>query len=771
MAGLWSWMTGALLGLMAGALFMPRPAWSLTWALAGLALAAGLGRLGQGGPVLVALLLGWVPGWLWSGGDAWLRHQRQLDPELVGQDLVLQGRVTGLVENRPAHGRPGARLLFRVQHCRPLEEGGEHRCSALRRVRLSWYQPPPVQAGQQWQLVVRLRPPRGLSNPGGFDQGRHLYRNGIDAIGYVRDRPPAQMLGERPGFDAWRARLADELAERLEPRPGQGWLRALAAADQRGLSDEDWALLRATGTVHLFVVSGLHIGLAGGLLLAGLRAGMRALPDRGGAPGAVVLVAVLLAAAYAGLAGWGIPARRAWLMFAALATLWWSRRAQQPLFSLLWVAVVVLALQPVSAWAPGFWLSFGAVALLLLARSGRVPAGRRLGVLLHIQWAIFLGLMLPLTALGAPVSPLGLPANLVAVPLVGGVVVPVNLLAVALMTPAPALADGLWWLADGVLSGVLAWLKWLASWQASLGWQAPQIAPLHAALALGGSLLWLLPRGWPGRLGAPLLLAPALLTRPELPDPGEWRAAVLDVGQGLAVVVETAGHRLVYDAGPSGEHYDSGRGVVLPWLARRGHRSVDLLMVSHNHNDHAGGAPAVLDAMAPPRVLTGEPVTGLAPASRCRAGQRWRWDGVAFEVLHPVDTVFDPRGSNDHSCVLLVDNGRHRLLLTGDIGRREELEILRRLADQPGGRKRLRGAVLVAPHHGSRTSSGPAWVNAVAPPHVLVSAGWKHHFGHPHPEVVERYQRAAARVWSTAEHGALLLETRGQQLRLQSTRR
>lgn len=758
-----SGVVGALLGLLAGALWMPKPL--LLGIGASILLILGW-RHRHGWPGMA--LLGMALGWLWSGGDAWLRHHRQLPESLAGQDIVVEGQIVGLVETRWSFGRPGARFQFRVSHCRPVAGSGD--CSALRTLLVSWYgHPSPLHSGEHWQLSVRLKPPRGLRNPGGFDYERHLYQRGIDATGYVRPWPNAERRRAAAGPSALRGRLAESLRERMQSLPHGAWLRALSTADQRDLDDTDWALLRATGTVHLFVVSGLHIGLVGGLVLAAVRGGVRMLPDRTGIPLSMVAVAIGAAGAYAALAGWGVPAQRAWLMFTIAALLWWSRRPLQPAFSLLVVAVAVLVLQPAAAWSAGFWLSFGAVAVILLAMMGRNPSPRGMAALWRVQWSVSLGLLVPLTLSGAPMAVVALPANLLAVPVVGSLVVPLNLLAVVFMDFCPGAAMWLWRGADALLGGVLIWLRWWAALQGA-GWLPAQSSLLSWALALLGTLLWILPRGWPGRLWTPLLLAPLFLVRPTGPAPGEWQATVLDVGQGLAVVVETAHHQLVYDAGPRWDRYDSGERVVLPYLAWRGIRALDLLMVSHGDNDHAGGAPAIRRAFPGARVLSGEPTSGLGPASRCRAGQRWQWDGVEFRVLHPPVSGRLQRGSNARSCVLLIRGGGHRLILTGDIGIREEQEILTALRDDAEGLQALRDAVVIAAHHGSRTSSGAAWVRAVMPREVIFSTGWRHQFGHPHPEVVERYRHVGAGLWNTAEQGAVQIVVREGALYLKSTR-
>lgn len=761
---------GLLLGLVLAAVAQPHPA-GLAAAALGLATLAATGRALPRSWRL--LLLGAAIGWSWAGWDAWQRGTRQLPENLAGQELELTGRIVGLLEARQSFGRPGLRFAFEVEGCRPLAVDGD--CGALRTVLLSWYDPPPLASGERWRVTARLKPPRGLHNPGGFDYQRHLYQRGIDATGYVRGEPAAQWLQEASGWTAVRAQLAETLRERMRTLPHGHWLRALSTGDQRDIGRGDWELLRATGTVHLFVVSGLHIGLVGGLLLGLIRFAGRCLPITADTALPAVLLAILAAGIYAALTGWGVPAQRAWLMFGAAALLWWSRRPLQPVTSLAMVAVLVLVVQPVAVWAPGFWLSFGAVAVILLAMLGRRPPARGLAALWRVQWTVSLGLLVPLGLLGAPLSAVSLPTNLVAVPVVATLVVPLNMLAVVLIDAWPDAAMWLWRFADTLLGWTLEWLEICAQLQGG-GWLPAQTHPWSWMLAGLGALLWVLPRGWPGRIWAPLLLAPLFVLRPSTPALGEWRATVLDVGQGLAVVVETAQHRMLYDTGPRWGEYDSGERIVRPFLAYRGLHRLDLLMVSHADVDHAGGAPYIHDTLPVTRALSGEPVAGAAPASRCRTGQRWQWDGVEFEVLHPSAAAT----GNASSCVLLVSGGGHRLLLTGDIGVRQELEILHRLQarfgddlepNRPGADlEAVQRAVMVAAHHGSRSSSGSAWVAALQPSEVIFSAGWRHHFGHPHPEVVERYRLSGARLWNTAKHGAISVFTERGRLRVKASR-
>ncbi len=772
-------MRTGMFGMLAGLLFAARGEWAPGPALAlalplllSVAVAVALLRARRGGlwwasverrgRAVCAGMLGAAIGLCWGAFAIARVIAAELPEALIGEDLLLQGRVVGLVEERPA---PGGRVALRfdveVMHCQAPAEASVD-CAALRRVRLSDYRGAQshggVEPGEHWRWSVRLRPPRGLANPGGRDAVRHLRAEGLGATGYIRE---GQRLSPASGLAAWRAGRARALAEALGERPAAPVLRALAVGERQALDDADWALFRDTGTVHLLVVSGLHIGLVGGLALTLMRLLLRsALTSRLGwrrieLAGAVV--AVLIAALYALLAGFTLPTRRALLMFTVATGLWVSWRPANPGAGMLLAALAVLCWQPLAVWSAGFWLSFGAVAVILVVVLGERPTGRWRWW--RVQWAACLGLVPALVLAGQPVTLLSLPANVVAIPLVSLWVVPLNLLALLMLPLSSGLAAGLWQGVETVLLPLLWFLALLRELGEPLVWQLPRPGLPALLLGVAGVAWLLLPRGWPGRWLGWLMLLPLWLGRPEPVLEGQWRAAVLDVGQGLAVVVETASHVLVYDTGPAWGEGSAGRSVVAPYLHWRGRRSIDLVMISHRHVDHSGGAADLLQTFPVQRVLGGEPVRGVAPASRCRAGQRWRWDGVDFEVLYPLRDDW-PLNADDRSCVLRVSGGGHSLLLTGDISRSAESTLVRCCA------RALRSDVLVLPHHGSRSSSSVDFVTAVQPRFGMISSGDHNRFGHPHEEVLIRYRLAGTGLFNTADGGALLLTQEGQDLRV-----
>lgn len=700
-----------------------------------------------------------------------------------GRDALLLGVVSDLPQG------DALRTRLRVDVERLIVAGEPVR--GPRRVLLSWYgERPALRAGERWQLPVRLKAPRGFSNPSGFDYERWLVGEGIDATGYVRPgaaRLPASTLA------APVQRLRQAIAERLDRYLGQDdaarMVRGLAIGVTGAVSPATWRTLRETGTAHLLAISGLHVALSGLLVYALVGWLWRHLPGlarRLPAPRAAAVAAALGVFGYAALAGFAVPARRTALMFSVAALGAASGRETSPARLLALAGLVVLLFDPLALLASGFWLSFGAVGILLWLALGRLhgraddePASgarqpdrvrgvwrrAREGTLgaVRLQLAVALALT-PLT-LGffGLLSPTSVPANLLAVPLLGLVAVPLTLLGV-LTLPVPALAGPLLLGAQGVCAGTLAVLEALRGLAPGLLWP-PVPWPLLAACLLG-VLILLLPRGFPGRWLGVLWCLPAVLYRPSLPPAGAFSATVLDVGQGLAVVVRTRNHALVYDSGPRfSERFSAGEAIVLPELARLGVRHLDLLMLSHADTDHAGAAADIADGIRTGGIVSGTPrqIRGVSGVEPCRDGYGWTWDGVQFRQFHPGDHLATA-GDNDQSCVLLVRAaGGASMLLTGDV--------------EPPAQRRLLDAnvldpvdVVVAPHHGSRGALYPPLIARLAPREVIFSAAYRSRFGHPHPLVTAAYAAAGARLWNTADAGALLIAAGPQGLEVTAQR-
>ncbi|MCW8840407.1 MAG: DNA internalization-related competence protein ComEC/Rec2 [Gammaproteobacteria bacterium] len=678
--------------------------------------------------------------------DASRRLQPALDPALEGIPV----EVIGVVDSLPRYEGPILRFELAVEEGRTLK--GE-RIVLPQRLRLSWYNdfPSTMVPGQRWQLRVKLKRPWAMRNPGGFDYEQWLFQQGIRATGYVRQAGDNRLLAPVvAGYRLARLRhgLQQAIASALEDHPMRGLVTALAIGERSAITDEQWDVLLASGTNHLVAISGLHVGLVAGLIFLLVRRLWRLsslcchwLP----APRAASLLALLAGAAYAALAGFAIPTQRALVMLAVvLGALWWQRPLQRSRVLLLALWAVVL-LDPVSVLSAGFWLSFAAVTWILYGMSGRLTAGGLWWRWGRVQFLVAAGL-LPLLLLffqqGSLSSPL---ANLIAVPWVSLLVVPLTLLGVVLLW-WPPLGTALL----GLAAQLLQWLWPLLQWLSETIPLLPGTAAGWTLLPALAGLVWLFaPHGWPLRPAGIVLLLPLLLWQPPLPQPGEARFTLLDVGQGLAAVVQTRHHLLVFDSGPryrSG--FDTGEAVVVPFLRERGLRQIDLLLISHGGNDHAGGARSVLGQLPVERMVSSiETLPGGNPAEPCRRGDGWQWDGVAFRILHPDDEALSGE-HNDHSCVLRVDAGGDSLLITADIEAGAEQSLL--ASGEP-----LAADILVAPHHGSKSSSSPAFIAAVAPEHVLFSVGYRNRYGFPHPQVVQRYDAAGARLWRSDESGAL----------------
>lgn len=748
------------LGFLAGTAWLQQAGALPEARLAGLAvallLAAGLARRGTRAALVV--LAGLVAGHDLAAWRAQARLADELPPAWEGRDIALEGVVAGL----PQEGERGTRFIFEP---RLVTTPGARVPS---RVSVTWYAPragsgdagiapAAIRAGERWRLTVRLKRPRGLANPHAFDFEPWALQRGIRATGYVRTTPgPVRVDAHEAGWPQSLHRIRGLLRDGLRAELGDarfaGVLVALAIGDQDAIAGRDWEVFWRTGVGHLVSISGLHVTLLASLAFVAVsfhwvRVPALALAVPARKAGAVAGVAA--AAAYTLLAGFGVPAQRTLVMVAAAAACLLAERVASPSRVLAAAAVAVLVVDPWAVLTPGFWLSFGAVGAIFLAFALRASAPGPLRAATVTQAAVTLALWPPLAALFGEVSVVSPLANAFAIPLVSLAIVPLTLAGTLL--PLPFLLGP----AHALVEAAMVPLEGLAAASFAVA-ESPSAPPWVVACAIAGAALLLAPRGLPMRPAGAALLLPLAFLRGPAPAPGEAWVDVLDVGQGLAVVVRTAGHALAYDAGPSWTaESDSGSRVVVPFLRGEGVRRLDGLVVTHADDDHAGGAASVARSRGPRWLLAnlpaGEPWRVPAGEARpCVAGLRWTWDGVDFEVLHPVTAALaDARRENDRSCVLRVASAGGTALLAGDIERPAEAELVAREAD------RLRAQVLLVPHHGSRTSSTPAFVAAVAPSFALVSAGWRNRFRQPAPEVVARYRAQGAAVLRTDHHGAL----------------
>lgn len=712
------------------------------------------------------LVAGMAFGFTWAALLAQGRLQEELPLALEGQDIVLTGTIASL----PDPVERGLRFHFAVEAARTPE--GQP-LSVPSTIMLGLYETErdalaDVQPGERWQWTVRLRRPHGNANPTGFDYEALLLDEGVRATGSVRPlgqhRLDAFVFSPRAMLERGRGALRHHIQRALDGKPYAGVIVALVMGDQRAVSQSDWTIFNRTGIGHLVSISGLHITMIAALFSALVQWLWRfsfftqaSLPLRLPAQRAAAVAGVMAALVYVALAGFGVPAQRTLLMLSVVAAALWLGRITSVSQVLCAALIAVLLLDPWAVLWPGFWLSFGAIACILFASVGR--AGEQVQTrwqslisAARTQYAVTLGLVPLSVLLFAQVSLVGPLANAVAIPLVSFVVTPLSLLGSVL--PAP-LADWLLLAAHSVVAALAQGLEWLAALPLAV-WQAPQPDALSFALAAAGMLWLLAPRGWPLRWLGVLAWLPLLIAQPASPQQGIWITA-FDIGQGNALLIETASHRLLYDTGPAySADADSGGRVLLPYLHARGISRLDGMVISHSDSDHSGGAMTVLNGIDVGWVSSSLPASNTivqrAPNHHaCATGQSWSWDGVRFEMLQPTTGSYAQASlkPNARSCTLKISYQNYSVLLAGDIEAAQERALLERLPD------RLPSTILLAPHHGSGTSSTPAFLAAVHPQLALFQVGYRNRYHHPKPEVYARYAELGIRRLRTDETGAL----------------
>ena len=693
--------------------------------------------------LIIFVLLGAC--WVCFHARDYLDHR--LAEAQAGQEFVVEGVIQGI----PVQDDYVQRFMLDVSQF----EVENKSIIFPQNLRLSWYYGPTVNAGEHWRLLVRLKPPHGFMNPGGFDYEGWLYQKNIHATGYIRKSEDNRKLADASVFslDALRQRISSNIQLILKGEEQAGLITALAVGDRSPISNKHWDTLIRTGTNHLMAISGLHIGLAAAFGFWVVRrllpvAVMKHVP----AQQLAMLAGLGIAVIYALLAGLSIPTQRALLMLCCFVLMLLLKRNFKPINIMATALLLILLWDPVSVLSVGFWFSFLAVAVIFYVFSGRLSQGHGWRVRIRqwgwLQFSIALALFpfsLLLFQQTSLISPL---ANLILVPYVSFLVVPLVLLALLFMPLSSLISEYLLIAANELLALIWPVIEALSMHPWAYWVKAAPDWPV-LLLALIGVALLLAPRGFPARWLGGVMLLPIILNTADRPAVGNFEMALLDVGQGLSVAVRTSNHALVFDAGNKfGSRLDAGKAVVIPFLRHWSINRLDKLVISHGDADHIGGAQAIIDVYPEVEVI-GQDIEPIVAKNKqaCQRADSWQWDGVNFEFLHPQDRAYSRR--NNHACVLKVSTTTSHLLITSDIEYEVERDLIKTYATE------LQAQVLVVPHHGSKTSSSQAFIDAVEPQIALLPVGYRNRYHHPKFEVVERYRNSGASIHHSGHVGAI----------------
>ncbi len=667
-------------------------------------------------------------------------------PQSLENKVVM---ARGMVASMPISNRLHTSFVFSLTRL-------QQQTVAHQKVKLNWYgKHPQLHVGDTWQLQVKLKRIHGFANPGSFDYEKYMLQQDVRAVGYLRDAPANQLVDSRwyhHPIDRLRQYLAAEIQRSLANSPYMPMIMALVVGEKQGIQTTQWQVLQRTGTNHLLVIAGLHIGMVSSVIFflthffwRWSRTLILILPARQ----AAAIITLLGAVAYSALAGFSIPTQRALVMITVFMVSLLLRRYLPLGLGLSFALLAVLSLQPLATLSVSFWLSFAAVGIIFYAMSARLNPSGMYWKLGRLQIAVSLGII-PFTLLifqnASLIAPL---ANAIVVPLVGFIVVPLSLVAVALHGISIFLSHAILHLAVMMMAIVWHILSWFATYP-WFSWQQAIYSLWSFLAAVLGILLLLAPRGFPARYLGVVWLLPLIFLQPtSMPKLGSARFTLLDVGQGLASVVQTAHHVLVFDTGAKySANFDLGNAVVIPFLRSQGINKIDRLVISHGDNDHIGGARSLLQAMPVKQIDTSVPQRFKSSiAHYCLAGQHWQWDGIKFRFLYPDKQHLSL--DNNSSCVLRISAGNKHLLLTGDIEKFAE-DFL-----QTRARQYLSAQIIVAPHHGSKTSSSLAFLQAVQPRYVFYSIGYLNRFHFPSNIIQQRYRLLKVTAFSTAQDGAI----------------
>ena len=694
-------------------------------------------------------------GFLWTTSFATIRLNDELPADWQQKSINIVGTIATL----PELTEKGERFQFDVEKI--LTQGAK----VPRHISLNFYgeiHAPNVvnhfHAGERWQFTVRLKRPHTTYNPHGYDFEGWALENNIRATGSISNKSGYKKLNNfvwRPSYmvEYWREKIGNHINIALANKPYAGVIRALVVGDDSQITQAQWNVYLRTGVNHLMSISGLHITMLAGLAFAIAAFIWRRIPSlvlRMPTRKAATIIGLIVAVLYALLAGMSVPTQRTLIMLATFALALLNGKNLGIARALAIALLVVVIVDPWASISAGFWLSFSAVAIIAYASVGRLAAAHWLSEAINTQWAITLGLLPLLIVLFGQTSIVSPLANAFAIPIISLIVVPLAILGSLIHV------DFILQVSHFILTICMQGLNWLATlptWQQA----AP---PIWALISAVFGVLWLLlPRGFPQRWLGLILLLPLFFVNTPRPEIGAMQVAVLDIGQGLSVVVKTAKHTFLYDAGPKyNEQSDAGGRIVVPYLRGEGVKQLDGFMVSHNDIDHSGGAPSVMAQMPvgwfASSFIQSDSMILPPNALKCFAGQHWRWDGVSFEVLYPSWQSYENTSltDNNRSCVVKVSSQFGSMLLTGDIEELAEASLLE------SSQQALKSDILIAPHHGSKTSSSVAFVQAVGAKQIIFTVGYLNRFKHPKPQIEKRYEESGARLYRSDYHGALLID-------------
>ena len=691
------------------------------------------------GKFLACLVLGFIWMWIYS----YIVLSWQLPKDMEGKNIIVQGTVCSI----PEYDSYSSNFIF----C--MDQLNHQFLKKTVRVNLSWYNNSPLlTVGEKWRFNVRLHRPHGLANPGGINREVLLFQQKIRAIGYVTGND-YQKLNSSTDInfliDRGRTILADRVQMQLFKQTLGGMVSALSLGIRNSMTPEDWLILQATGTSHLFAISGLHISLVASFIYLIVnkiwRSSMQLMlfvP----APQVARLIAWLAAILYSMMAGFAIPTQRALVMLSVFLGASLLKKVLPPWYGFGLALFLVLFLDPLTVLSSSFWLSFMAAGIIIYGVGGRLnPQGLwwRWG---HTQWIVTIGLLPLSLALFTQVSLIAPIANAVAIPWISFVVLPLSLVGTLFSIHPSFFSQLLLNLAEKSLEKLWWILQKLAAIQAVWHYNPNQTITITAIIA--GTLWLLAPKGCPARWLGLVGLLPLVVFQWPHPLLGQAWVTILDVGQGLSVVVQTTNHLLIYDTGPKSNNFDTATAVILPFLSSINVHKVDTLVISHGDNDHSGGALTLLKHMPITHLLTGEPLKNFQGEDQhCQAGMQWQWDEIEFKMLYPFANTM-PRKRNNYSCVLQIQVGKNVVLLPGDIEGEAESALL-------AAGKLVPLTVLVAAHHGSRTSSTAAFVKKVQPRYVVFAVGYHNRYHFPNKQVVQRFKKYGANLADTASEGAV----------------